>query len=122
MQNTPFRVGPVAIGTSAANLLNPPTLTGGVGIDLANTFLLVKHIRVVNTTGSPVNLSMFIGATGASASGTELGASATPVPANGAFDFYAPGGQRLDPADFLTALGSAAGLVATIVGEIGAAP
>jgi hypothetical protein len=121
MQNTPFLTGPIALSTTlGTNLLNPPTLAGGVGITPAKTFILVKHIRVVNTTAGNVSASFFKGATGAAAAGTEVGASATPVLANAVLDIYfPPSGLRLETVDFLTGGGSATGLTVTITGEIG---
>jgi hypothetical protein len=121
MQNTPFRTGPIALSTTlGTNLLNPPTLTGGVGVTPAKTFILVKHIRVVNTTAAPVAASFFLGATAANAAGTEVGAAATPVPANSALDiFFPPSGLRLETTNFLTGGAAATGLTATITGEIG---
>lgn len=122
MQNTHFRTGPVALGTAAANILSPPTLTGGVGIDHTKTYLIVKHIRVINTTGSSIDLSLYIGATGGSAAGTEVGASAVPVAAHDVFDFYVGGGMRIEDTEFLTGKGSAVGLTLSITGEIGITP
>jgi uncharacterized protein YukE len=118
---TRFRTGPLALTTSAVDLLNPPTLTGGDGISMLNTYIEVDHIRVVNTTGAVVNLTLNIGATGGSAPGTEFLAAALPIAANSGEDFY-PSGARLDVADFLTGRGSAVGLTITIEGRIGVAP
>jgi hypothetical protein len=126
MQNKPVRFGPFAVPLAATNFLNPPTTAGGVnggGTFAGNGYLLVKHLRVLNKTGTPVNMSAFIGATGGSAAGTEFAWSATPVPGNQALDFYAGGqGVRLDTADFLTVLASAVtSLVIEGEGEIGVA-
>jgi hypothetical protein len=120
MQNKPVRFGPFTVPNAATNFLNPPTTAGGVnggGTFAGNGYLLVKHLRVVNRTGSPVNMSAFIGATGGSAAGTEFAWSATPVSGNGSVDFYSGGqGVRLDTADFMTVLASAAASL-TIEGE-----
>lgn len=126
MQNKPVRFGPFTVPNAATNFLNPPTTTGGVngsGTFAGNGYLLVKHLRVVNRTGSPVNMSAFIGATGASAAGTEFAWSATSVSGNSFLDFYAGGqGVRLDTTDFLTVLASAAtSLTIEGEGEIGVA-
>ena len=120
MQNKRFRFGPVAVANSVGNVLNPPTATGGVNGGTSSQYIILTHIRVVNKTGAPVNFSAFIGATGGSAASTEFMASATPVLANGALDWN--GAVRLDAADFLTALASAAtSLVISGEGEIGVA-
>lgn len=118
--NKAFRFGPVALGTSVANILNPPTTTGGVGAGTPNTFILLRHIRVVNRTTSAAVFSMYLGATGASASGTEVVGSGTSVAANSSVDWY--GALRVDAADFLTGnSGTASALVVTGEGEIGIA-
>jgi len=124
MQNTTFN-RTVALTGTIANLLNPPELDGttGVGITLANTFLMVKSIKVVNTTAGPLPVSLFKGATAAEAAGTELGASAKPVPANDSIDInFPPTGERFDVGDFLTGKSTGTGLTVNIIGEIGVCP
>lgn len=122
MQNKPFRLGPSLLTTSVANLLNPPATSGGVGAGTPNTFILLKHFRILNVTGSAATFSLWIGATGASAAGTQVMGAAKSVPANDHVDFYPAGGLRLDVADFLTQQASAANaLVLTAEGEIGIA-
>lgn len=122
MQNKPFRIGPTLLTTSVANLLNPPTTTGGVGAGTPDTFILLKHIRVLNVTGTAATFSLWIGATGASAAGTQVVGATKSVPANDSIDFYPNGGLRLDVADFLTQQASANNtLVLTAEGEIGIA-
>lgn len=116
--NKTFRFGPVAVANAAGNLLNPATATGGVNAGAAAQYLIIRHLRVVNKTAGAVNMSAFIGATGGSAAGTEFAWSATPVPANSFLDWY--GSVRLDAADFLTGLASAAtSLVISGEGEVG---
>lgn len=106
--NKVVRFGPVALGASVANLINPPTITGGTGLagTNANTYVILRHIRVLNKTSSAATFSLFVGATGGSAAGTEFFGSSLSVPANSYVDWY--GLLRLDTADFLTGLASAA--------------
>ena len=109
MADRAFRFGPVALTTSAADLLNP-TITswaGPVGIlpALAGLYLTVRHIRIVNKTAGAVTFSLFLGATGASAAGTEVVGSLTSIAAYGTFDWY--GTMLLVAANFLTGLASA---------------
>lgn len=115
-QNKQVRFGPVVVANAVGNLFNPPTLAGGVNppAGSAASYFIIRHLRVVNRTGAPVNMSAFIGATGAGAANTEFAWSATPVPANSFLDWY--GAVRLDTADFLTGLASAAASL-TIEGE-----
>ena len=121
MQNKPFRLGPVALSaTLTTNILNPPVTSGGVGAGTPNTFILLKHIRIVNKTAAPVTASLWIGATGANAAGTEI-MNALSVPANSHVDLYSPG-IRLDAADFLVGgAGAATSLTLFAEGEIGIA-
>lgn len=119
MQARKFRLGPVALtNTLTTNILNPPTTTGGVGAGTPNTYIVLKHIRIVNKTAGAVAASLWIGATGANAAGTEI-MSGLSVPANSHIDFYDPG-LRLDVGDFLVG-GAAAATSLTLfaTGEIG---
>jgi hypothetical protein len=71
----------------------------------------ILDIMVTNTTSSPVNLSMYVGsATAANA----FGFYSTSVPANSSLQYY--GFQILNQSESLIAVGSAAGLTATISG------
>lgn len=118
--NKLVRMGPAAISNAAANIVNPPTITGGTGVagTNTNTYLLIKHIRIVNKTAGAVTISLYIGATAGSAAGTEFAFNATSIPANSYVDWY--GQLRLEPADFLSGLASAlTSLVFEAEGEIG---
>jgi hypothetical protein len=123
--NKILRFGPVALGTTVANIINPPSLTSGTGLAGTNTstYVILRHIRIVNTGASAASPSLYIGATGGSSAGTAFAFSGTSIPAAGNpgnyLDWY--GIVRLDAADFLTGLGSAAGLVFEAEGEIGVA-
>lgn len=119
MQTKTIRIGPVAIPTTAGNLANPPTTTGGVGVTTSALYLLIKSMTIVNTTNAAITFSLYVGATGGSASNTQVMGAGTSVPANSALNPWYPAGQglRLDAADFLTGIASATGLVLTIVAE-----
>ena len=106
--NKSVRLGPIAVANAVGNLFNPPTLTGGVNPPgtSTNSYYLIKHIRLTNKTGAAVTFSGYIGATGASAAGTEFLGNLLSIPANSAVDFY-PAGIRLDVADFFTGVASA---------------
>jgi hypothetical protein len=120
--NKIVRFGPSALASSAANVLNPPTVTGGTGVAGTNTstYVVVRHIRIVNKTASAATCSFWLGATGASAAGTEVIGSALSISANSYIDWY--GQLRLDTADYLVGLASgAATLTFEAEGEIGIA-
>lgn len=121
MQNKIFRFGPVALTTTTTtNILNPPTVTGGVNGGSSPTYIVLKHIRIVNKTGSAATFSLWLGATGANAAGTEVIGTALSVAANTAYDWY--GMLRLDSTDFLVGgAGTTTALTITGEGEIGIA-
>jgi hypothetical protein len=121
--NKTIRVGPVALTTTlTTNILNPQTLTGGVTTGTSNTatYLILRHIRISNKTGSSATFSLYIGATGANAAGSEFIGTAQAVAANSFVDWY--GMVRLDAADFLVGgSGTATALTLEGEGEIGIA-
>ena len=115
--NKLIRVGPVALTTTlTTNILNPQTLAGGVvtGTSNANTYLILRHLRIVNKTASAATFTLYIGATGGNVAGTEFMGTAQSVPANSFVDWY--GALRLDTADFLVG-GSGTTLALTLEGE-----
>lgn len=131
--NKLLRTGPVALTTTTTtNILNPPTLTGGTGLagTNTNTYIILRHIRVVNKTNAAANFALWLGATGANAAGTEViaGGAASAgaltantgvtVAANSIFDWF--GQIRLDVADFLVGgAQTATALTIEAEGEIG---
>jgi len=117
MQNKAFRFGPVALSnTLTTNILNPnvTSVAGPVGFTMTQPYIILKHIRIVNKTGGAVTFSLYLGATGANAAGTEVIGTAMSVAANSAFDWY--GSLRIDAADFLVG-GASAATSLTIQGE-----
>ena len=119
--NKVVRMGPVAmVLTTPTNIVVAPTLTGAVGLSNTNTssYLIIKHVKLVNKTGTAAVASLFIGATGGSAAGTEFFVSGTSIPANSSIDWY--GQLRLEPTDFLTGFaGTTAAITFEAEGEIG---
>ena len=119
--NKAIRFGPIALSsTLTTNILNPPTLTGGVNTGTTNTnsYYLITHIRIVNKTASAATFSLYIGATGANAAGTEFMGTAQSVAANSFVDWY--GRLTLDVADFLVGgAGTSTALTIQMEGEIG---
>lgn len=119
--NKIIRMGPVALSsTLTTNIINPPTLTGGTGLAGTNTasYLIIRHIRIVNKTAGAVTFSLYIGATGGNAAGTEFLGLGNSIPANSYVDWY--GMLRMDTADFLVGGASAVtSLTFQAEGEIG---
>lgn len=117
MNNKAFRFGPVALTTTlTTNILNPnvTSLAGPVGFTATQPYIILKHIRLVNKTAGAVTASLWIGATGGNAAGTEFGFQGTVVPANSFLDWY--GSMRVDAADFLVG-GSNTATALSIEGE-----
>lgn len=124
-QNKIVRFGPVALTTTlTTNILNPQTLTGGVtaGTSNTNTVMFIKYIKIGNKTASAATVSLWIGATGANAAGTEVpGLNAVSVPAN-SYVLVPFANLRLDVADFLVGgAGTTTALTFEAEGEIGIA-
>ena len=119
--NKIWRAGPVALTTTlTTNVLNPnvTSLAGPVGFTLTQPYLLIRHIRIVNKTGSAATFSFWLGATAGNVAGTEVIGQAKSVAANDVYDWY--GLLRLDAADFLVGgSGTATALTADFEGEIG---
>ena len=116
-QNKQVRIGPVALtNTLTTNILNSnvTSLAGPVGITLTQPKLRLKHIRISNKTAGAVTFSLWIGATGANAPGTEFMGSGRSVPANSEVDWY--GDLVLESTDFLVG-GASANTSLTLQGE-----
>jgi hypothetical protein len=113
-------IQPIAIGTSVSNLLNcaVSSLTGPVGFTLTQPWLNIKHIRLNNKTGAAITVTLYKGASGASAAGTEFAFSAVSIPANSSLDYNSPG-TPFYSTDFLTGVASATGVTMNVEAEVG---
>ena len=119
--NKAFNFGPVALtNTLTTNILNPDTTSGGVNDNSTALYIILRHVRIVNKTGSAATFSLWKGATGANAAGTEVIGQALSVAANSAYDWY--GMMRFDAADFLVGgSGTSTALSIQVEGEVGVA-
>lgn len=118
-QQRPFKVLS-ALTTTVVNLLNAniTSLSGPVGVTLTQPRLILAHIRVINKSTGAVTCSFYVGATGASAAGTEFNIANNSVPAQSYIDWY--GKFEMDSTDFLTGnSGANTALVANIEFEAG---
>jgi hypothetical protein len=121
-QNKQVRFGPVALTTTlTTNILNPGTTTGGVGMPATsvNLYFIIRHIRIVNITGTAATFTLCIGATGATAaSSNSFMGFGLSVPANSYADWY--GAITLDIADFIVGgAGTTLALTFQAEGEVG---
>ena len=119
--NKAFNFGPLALTTTlTTNILNPAAATGGVNGGSSGQYIILRHVRIVNKTGSAATFSLWRGATGANAAGTEVIGQGLSVAANSSFDWY--GIMRFDTADFLVGgAGTATALSIQGEGEVGVA-
>lgn len=119
--NKTFRFGPVALtAVLTTNLLNPPAAAAGVNAGASPQYITLKHLRIVNKSNLAVTFSMWLGATGANAAGSEVIGQGQIVLANTSYDWY--GLMRIDVTDFLVGGASSAGALSISgEGEIGVA-
>ena len=127
MASIPFRFGPQNLAvTTATDILSPGTSTGGVlfvdgvtgtfataGNAWLNHKIVLYHVRVVNKGAGNATFSLFIGATGAGAAGSEFMGSAKVIAANDYVDWY--GRMPIYKGQFLT--GFYLTNVCSIIGE-----
>jgi hypothetical protein len=121
MQNRKMKVGPVALSaTLTTNILNPAAAGSGTGYTPTASYILLHHILILNKTNAAASFSLWLGATGANAAGTEVIGTARSVAPNDVVEWF--GELRLDAADFLVG-GASAGATLTFEaeGEVGLA-
>lgn len=118
--NKVFNLGPVALTTTmTTNILNPAAASGGVNGGSSGQYIVLRHIRILNK-GAAATFSLWRGATGANAAGTEVVGTAQSVAANSAYDWY--GAMRFDTTDFLVGgSDTATRLTLQAEGEVGVA-
>jgi hypothetical protein len=106
MPGTPKRIfGPLALTTTlTTNVYNNAS---------ALIYDLIRHIHFVNKTAGSVTISLWLGATGANAAGTEL-LNGHVLAAHAEFDYYCA--LKLTSSDFIVG-GSDTATAVTIIGE-----
>lgn len=128
-QNKIFNSEPAFIATNSltsvqagGNLFNCAVTTlaaQGIGFTASQPYAVMKHIHLTNTlTTSPVNVTLYKGATVSSVSGTQFQFSSVSIPAQSYLDWY--GQHRFDSADYMTGYASLPNAVTiNMDGEIG---
>lgn len=110
MAGTKFTVGPAYVANSATDIYTPPAST---------MYRLIYHIRCLNKAVATPTLSLYRGATGASAAGTEIitasFAFTTTGTAGAEKDWYWPSGLLMLSSHFLVGVASAASQIVIIV-------
>lgn len=100
--------GPAYLASSATDVYTPPAST---------IYTVINQIHIGNVTGGAVTYTLYVGATGGSAGGTEI-AKAVSVAANSNSDLYFSPGLKMVSTDFLSGLASAgSSLTITIMGQ-----
>ena len=99
--------GPAYLANAAADIYTPPAST---------IFTTINHIHIANATAGAVTFTLYVGASGGSAGGTELEKGYS-IAANSDYDKYFSPGLKMTSTDFLSGLASAAtSLVITVMG------
>ena len=118
MRNKTFNAGPLYLTASAANLINPATATGGVNAGSSAQIIELQGISIVNTDTVAHTFTLYKGATGGSAGGTEIIGKNISVAAGTTFEWR--GRIILTSSDFLTGLADVASkLTFFAFGEVG---
>lgn len=98
--------GPVALSTTlTTNVYNNTS---------ALIYDVITHIHIANKTASVATFTLYLGATGANAAGTELFLGRS-IPANDSYDWYPVKGMKMVSTDFLVG-GSNTATALTITG------
>lgn len=120
-QNKMESFGPVALTTTLTTNIIAPAAAGAsaVGYTATATYIILRHIRIVNKTGSAATFTLYKGATGANTAGTEFMGTATSVAANSSVDWY--GQLRLEGTNGFIVGGASANTTLTLnaEGEVG---
>ena len=88
--------GPAYLANAAADIYTPPAAT---------IYTVIRHIHIANVTAGAVTFTLYVGASGGSAGGTELFKGYS-VAANSSYDWYTA--LKMVSTDFLSGLASAA--------------
>ncbi len=119
--NRAFSFGPVALtATYTTNILNPAAAGSGTGYTPTASYIILRHIRIINKTSGAGTYRLFIDVTGGNNPGKEFMGYDSSVAANSYVDWY--GAVRLASTDFL--VGGANALTTLVIngeGEIGLA-
>ena len=113
--NKRFRFGPVALTqTYTTNILNPAAAGAGTGYTPTASYIILRHIRIINKTASPATFRLWLGGTGGNVAGTEVVGYDMTVAANSYVDWY--GVMPIESTEFLVG-GASALTTLTIQGE-----
>ena len=108
----PFKDGPAYMDATSEDMYTAPT----------GQYAMVRHIHVCNKDTVTRTFTIWLGATGAEAGGTEITGLDHSLDAGKEADFYWPEGLQITTSDFLVGKASSASkLTVLITGELYAA-
>jgi len=109
--------GPIALTNTLTTNIIAAAAAGAsaVGYVATATYIILRHIRILNKTGGAGTFSLWKGATGANVAGTEFMGTAQNVPANSYVDWY--GALRLEGVNGFLVGGASALTTLTIQAE-----
>ena len=113
----------MALSGQLKRTFGPLALTNTLTTNIYNNtsplvYDVIKHINIVNKTAGAVTFSLWLGATGANAAGTEVIGTGRSIAANSSFDWY--GNLKMVSTDFLVGgAGTATALTLEVTYEIG---
>lgn len=115
------KFGPTVISGAAANFVVLAAAgASATGYTATATYGIIRHIHVVNITGTAATLTMFLSLTSATETAGKEFIVAQSIAANSSWDWY--GMLRMTSLDFLTVKsGTASALTIIAEGEIGLA-
>lgn len=109
----------MAAGGQVATLASPAYLANAAANVLAapsSGYNVIHHISIVNT-GAATTFSLYLGATGGSAGGTQIGGGSFALGANAREDIYFPSGLVQSTTQFLSGVcADASRAVVTVLG------
>lgn len=114
MTNKTFNFSVALTTTLTTNLLNPPAASGGINGGSSAQYIILKKLRAVNKTAGAATISLWKGATGANAAGTEFQWNAQSIAPHSFVEVF--GWMRFDATDFLVG-GSDTATAVTLEGE-----
>ena len=113
--------GPVALSNTLTTNIVAPAAAGAsaVGYTATASYIILRHIRIVNKTAGSATCSFWKGATGANTAGTEVIGQGLSVAANSFIDWY--GMMRLEGTNGFLVGGASAATTLTFEaeGEVG---
>jgi hypothetical protein len=109
----PAYIATATLTSLGCNLLNSTVTTltpGGVGFTGTQPYVILKHIRLMNTdTASTHTVTLYKGASATATPGTEFGEGKLSIAAQGFADWY--GQARFDSADYLVGIADTAKVI-----------